>query len=220
MPDAFIFDLDGVVTDTAELHYQAWQRLADTHGLSFDRAANERLKGVSRSASLRLMLGDRECADDAFNAMLEEKNLDYVKSLEQLGPDDILPGIPELLAALRSQNTPIAIASASRNARTILSRLGLDAEFAAVSDGHSVSNSKPAPDVFIHAAGQLGEQCDNCIVVEDAAAGVQAAKAAGMRVIGIGAHLESANPDQLVSSTDALYALIVEAHMEKNYGSN
>ena len=209
MASAYIFDLDGVVTDTAELHYRAWQRLADQHGLPFDREKNEQLKGVSRVESLTIMLAGQACSETAFAAMLKSKNQDYVSSLNQLGPGDILPGMGELIEQLRIQNIPIAIASASKNARAILERIGLHSRFDAISDGHSVANSKPAPDVFIHAAGQLRQRCADCTVIEDAAAGVEAARAAGMGVVGVGAHLESAQPDQWVNSTLELSGILL-----------
>ena len=220
MPRACIFDLDGVITDTAELHYQAWQKLADVHGLEFDRDSNESIKGVSRSESLNVMLAGKKVDTDSFNKMLEQKNQDYVESLQHLGPQNILPGSAEFLAQLQKKSVPIAIASASKNAKSILYRLGLATDFDAISDGHSVHNSKPAPDVFVHAAGGLGQACEDCIVFEDAAAGVRGAQIAGMMVVGVGLHLESLNPDLLVESTADLNLSLIVSKLGLDYGSN
>jgi beta-phosphoglucomutase len=183
---AVLFDLDGVVTDTAEQHYLGWQRLADEEGLPFDRAANEALRGVSRAESLALIVGDREVPDARREAMMARKNDYYVASLADLGPDDALPGARELIAACRERGLRIAIASSSRNARTVLSALGLLDAFDAIADGASVANAKPAPDLFLHAAGLLGAAPARCVVLEDARSGVDAALAAGMRAVGIG----------------------------------
>ncbi len=186
MCKAFIFDLDGVITDTAELHYQAWQRMADEEGYYFDRDINEQLRGVSRQASLNIILNGREISTEKFEALMQRKNDYYVDLLNTISAQDILPGIESLLLELNARGIKVALASASKNARPILHRLGLTPLFDAIGDGWSVSRSKPAPDVFIHAAGQVGVNIDECIVVEDAEAGVDAAKEAGMRVVGIG----------------------------------
>ncbi len=186
MCKAFIFDLDGVITDTAELHYQAWQRMADEEGYHFDREINEQLRGVSRQASLTIILNGREISTEKFNELMQRKNDYYVESLNTISAQDILPGIEPFLLELNARGIKVALASASKNARPILHRLGLMSLFDAIGDGWSVSRSKPAPDVFIHAAGQVGVNTDECIVVEDAEAGVNAAIEAGMRVVGIG----------------------------------
>lgn len=201
MAKALLFDLDGVVTDTAELHYQAWQELADRHDIPFDRDSNEALRGLSREDSLLALLDGRGCADEEFRAMLDAKNQRYLQLLEGLTPEDVLPGIDALLDELSSQGVPIAIASSSRNARAIVGRLDLERHFSVVSDGNSVRRSKPAPDVFVHAAGQLAANCDDCIVLEDAAAGIIGARTAGMRTVGVGAHVADAGPDLLVATT-------------------
>ncbi len=188
MPElaAVIFDLDGVLTDTAELHYRAWKQLADAHGLPFDRAANEQLRGVSRAASLRLILGDREVDDATFDAMMAEKNATYVELLRTITPDDALPGARELVAACEQRGLRTAIGSASRNARTVLDALELTDRFDAIADGTTVTAAKPAPDVFLAAARELAIEPAACAVLEDAAAGIEAALAAGMVAVGIG----------------------------------
>lgn len=188
MPElaAVIFDLDGVLTDTAELHYRAWKQLADDHGLPFDRDANEQLRGVSRAASLRLILGDREVEDDTFDRMMAEKNATYVALLSTMGPDDTLPGARELVDDCRRRGLRTAIGSASKNARTVLDALTITDQFDAISDGTTVSAAKPAPDVFLAAAELLDVAPGTCAVLEDAAAGVDAALAADMLAVGIG----------------------------------
>lgn len=183
---AFIFDLDGVLTDTAEYHYRAWKRLADEEGIPFDRRDNEALRGVSRRESLSRMLKGRPISEEQAQAWMERKNSYYVEMIRQMRPADVLPGSHELLAELRAAGIKIAIASASMNAGEVVDRLGLSAEIDALCDGNSVTRTKPAPDLFLYAARQLGIPPATCVVVEDAEAGVEAALAGGMRAIGIG----------------------------------
>ena len=183
---AFIFDLDGVLTDTAEYHYRAWQRLADEEGYPFNREINEQLRGVSRRRSLEIIIGDREVEPDRFEAMMARKNEYYVGMLDQITPNDLLPGALELLNELKAAGMKIALASASKNARTVIERLGITPLLDAVADGYSVERSKPAPDLFLFAARELGVDPGQCVVVEDAAAGIEAALAAGMWAVGLG----------------------------------
>ncbi len=183
---ASIFDLDGVITDTAEYHYLAWQRLADEEGLPFDRAANEHLRGVSRRGSLALILAGRPATEAQIAEMTERKNRYYVALLEQVTPANLLPGALPLLHELRAAGVKIGIGSVSKNTRTVLGRLGIADLFDAVADGYSFERSKPAPDVFLKAAEMLGVAPADCAVVEDAAVGVDAALAAGMWAIGLG----------------------------------
>ncbi|MBF2075263.1 MAG: beta-phosphoglucomutase [Synechococcales cyanobacterium C42_A2020_086] len=181
-----IFDLDGVLTDTAEFHYQGWQRLADEEGLPFDRQANEALRGVSRRDSLLRIVGNRSYSEAQLQEMMERKNRYYQQFIEEITPDNLLTGASELLDELRAAGIKIAIGSASKNARTVIERLGIADRVDAISDGYSVERSKPAPDLFLHAAQQLGLPPESCVVVEDATSGVEAALAAGMWTIGIG----------------------------------
>ncbi len=183
---AVIFDLDGVLTDTAEFHYLGWQRLADEDGIPFDRQANEALRGVSRNDSLRLLLGDREVDDERFAEMAERKNRYYVDSLQDMGPKDALPGAATLVLDAKRRGMKVAIGSSSKNAHFVLERLGMTALFDAVADGHTVEQAKPAPDLFLAAADLLGVPAEACIVVEDAESGVDAALAAGMVAVGVG----------------------------------
>jgi beta-phosphoglucomutase len=182
----FIFDLDGVLTDTAEYHYQAWQRLADEEGLPFDRQANEALRGVSRRESLMHIIGIRQYSAADLQKMMERKNHYYVESIGTITPKDLLQGAVELLTELRQAGIKIAIGSASKNARTVIDKLGIGNLVDAIADGNSVEAPKPAPDLFLFAANQIGLDPAQCVVVEDATVGVQAAIAGGMRSIGIG----------------------------------
>jgi beta-phosphoglucomutase len=181
-----IFDLDGVITDTAEYHYLSWKRLADEQGLPFSRADNEQLRGVSRLQSLLLILGDRQLPEERLNELMSIKNAYYQEMLVQVSPADLLPGVAELLDELDGAAIPYAIASASRNARDVVQRLGLAGRLAAIADGNSVARTKPAPDLFRFAAAQLGLMPHEALVVEDAAAGIAAALAAGMPALALG----------------------------------
>ncbi|MBD2566497.1 beta-phosphoglucomutase [Anabaena lutea FACHB-196] len=181
-----IFDLDGVLTDTADYHYQAWQKLADEEGIPFNRQANEALRGVSRRASLMLIIGDRRYSEVQIQEMMERKNDYYVKLIHNITSKDLLPGVVPLLDELRQAGIKIALGSASKNARVVIERLGIADKFDAVADGYSVQEPKPAPDLFLYAAKQLGIPPSQCVVFEDAAAGIQAAKAAGMWAVGLG----------------------------------
>jgi kojibiose phosphorylase len=181
-----IFDLDGVLTDTAEFHYRAWQRLADEEGLPFNREANEALRGVSRRESLMLIVGNRQYPESQLQQMMERKNRYYVESIENITPDDLLPGALNLLEELRQAGIKTALGSASKNAHPVIEKLGIADKIDAIADGYSVQNPKPAPDLFLFAAGQLGLEPTHCVVVEDAAAGIEAAKAAGMWAVGLG----------------------------------
>jgi beta-phosphoglucomutase len=183
---AVIFDLDGVLTDTAEYHYLGWQRLADEEGIPFDREANEALRGVSRRDSLLRLLGDREVEPAAFDEMMERKNGYYLDSLKDMSPADLLPGAVELVVDAKRRGRKVAIGSSSKNAPFVLDKLGIAELFDAVADGNAVEQAKPAPDLFLAAAERLGVPPETCVVIEDAASGVDAALAAGMVAVGIG----------------------------------
>lgn len=202
----FIFDLDGVLTDTAEFHYRAWQRLADEEGLPFDRAANEHLRGVSRRASLELILKGRVYPEEKIEAMLARKNSYYLEAIRAITPADVLPGARELLAEIRAAGLKIALGSASRNAGEVLDRLGLRPLLDAVADGNSVERPKPAPDLFLFAARLLSLPPAACVVVEDAAAGIEAARAGGLRTIGIG-------PPERVGRAEAVFPSLEGLHL-------
>ncbi len=195
---SFIFDLDGVITDTAEYHYRGWKRLADEEHIPFTREDNEHLRGVARRESLMLILKDRVYPEEKIQEMMERKNGYYLEFIKEISPRDLLPGAKELLEELRAAGLRNALGSASKNAGEVLDRLGIRSLFDAVSDGHSVKNQKPAPDLFLHAAEQLGLSPDECIVVEDAAAGIEAARAGGFKSIGLG-------PVERVGQADAVF---------------
>jgi len=181
-----IFDLDGVLTDTSEMHYQAWQRLADEEGIPFDRAGNEALRGVPRRESLLLMLKGRKVSEEQLQEMMERKNRYYVELIKHITPDDLLPGALDFLKELRSLGVPAAIASASRNAPTVIDLLGLRPWVTAVVDGNSVRHQKPAPDLFLLAADLIALPPRECVVFEDAKAGVEAALSGDIWAVGIG----------------------------------
>jgi len=201
---AFIFDVDGVLTDTVELHYRSWRRLATEEGIPFSRALNDQMRGLNRWASLDLFLSGRAVSDAVAQDLLRRKNEYFLESLDELAQKGPLPGVRALLEELDRGGILVAIGSASRNAREVVRLLGLDGFIAAYSDGHAVQRSKPAPDVFLEAARMLGVEPAACVVVEDAEAGVEAAHAAGMRVIGIGPRARVGNADLTVDTLDGL----------------
>jgi beta-phosphoglucomutase len=183
-----IFDLDGVLVTTDELHYRAWQNLADEEGICFDRQINERLRGVSRMQSLEILLerAARSYSPQEKQLLADRKNAAYRQSLQALTPADVLPGSREILAELRRRGVKTALGSVSRNTPLILERTGLAHAFDAVVDGNDIRHSKPDPEVFLLAAARLGLPPAECLVVEDAMAGIEAARRAGMSVFGIG----------------------------------
>lgn len=185
---ACIFDLDGVIVDTAIYHYKAWKRLANHLGFDFTEEDNEKLKGVSRVRSLELILewgGVSKSAEEQKH-LADLKNSWYVDMIQEMQPDEILPGAQEFLEAARAAGLKTALGSASKNSETILQKVGLTHLFDAIIDGNKVSASKPDPEVFLKGAEALGIAPENCLVFEDALAGVEAALAGGMKVIGIG----------------------------------
>lgn len=188
LPAAVIFDLDGVLTDTADLHYRSWQLIADELGVPFDRARNEPLRGISREESLARLLGPRfgEFSPDQRRDITRRKNDEYLRLLKEMTPDDLFPGANQLLATLSDADVPVAVASSSRNAEAVLERLKLRSAFRVVVDGNQAPRSKPDPQVFLVAAQALGVVPAQCVVIEDAESGVHAALAADMRVIGLG----------------------------------
>lgn len=186
MIKAFLFDLDGVLTDTSEFHYLAWQRLADEEGLPFSRLDNEALRGVSRRESLTVLLKGSNISDETAQAWMDRKNSYYLELVNRMTPANLLPGAVNLLAELRAAGIRIAIASASKNAPLVLERLKIGPAIDAVVDGNTPARSKPAPDLFLTAAQALEVLPDDCIVVEDAAVGIAAGIAAGMHTLGLG----------------------------------
>ncbi len=188
MIEACLFDLDGVVVDTAKYHYIAWKALSEELGFNFTLEDNERLKGVSRMQSLEILLeiGGKQFSEQEKLAMAEKKNTLYVSFIEKMTPEETLPGVEKFLQELRSKGIKIALGSASKNAPMILDRIQLTGMFDAVVDGNSISEAKPNPEVFLQGAEKLGVKPENCVVFEDAIAGVEAARNANMHCIGIG----------------------------------
>lgn len=186
---AFIFDLDGVIVFTDKFHYQAWKKMADEMGIYFDEIINNRLRGVSRAESLEIILERYEgetLSVEKKAEMMEEKNDTYRELLATMTPADVTDEVRETLQELRKRGHKLAIGSSSRNARFILEKVELLNAFDAISDGNNIAHSKPDPEVFVKAGEYLGEKQENCIVVEDAYAGIDAAKAAEMTAVGIG----------------------------------
>jgi beta-phosphoglucomutase len=185
---AFIFDLDGVIVDTAKYHYLAWQKIANELNIEFTHENNELLKGVSRVRSLDIILelGKVKASQEDKNRWLVQKNEDYLSYLVDMDASEILPGVFPILKFLKENNQPIALGSASKNARPILEKTGLLSYFDAIVDGNDVTNAKPDPEVFLMAAKLLNITPENSIVFEDSVAGVQAANIGNMTSVGIG----------------------------------
>jgi beta-phosphoglucomutase len=183
---AFIFDMDGVLTETVSYHYRSWQRLASELNIEFSAHDNEQMLGLSRPDSLKLFLRGKTVSEAEFQRLLRKKNEYYLEMVANFTPANLLPGVAGLLHNLKQTGYRLAVASSSRNTQFILNRLQIRAFFEAVSDSNTVVRAKPAPDLFLKAAGLLGVLPEECVVVEDSAAGVAAGLAAGMTVVGIG----------------------------------
>lgn len=185
---AFIFDLDGVIVDTAKYHYLAWKKLANELGFEFTKEQNELFKGVSRKRCLEILLdiGKVEATQEQFDRWMIEKNEDYLAYIKDMDASEILPDVQKTLDYLRDKKVPLALGSASKNAKPILEKVNLLSYFEAIVDGTNVTKAKPDPEVFLIAAQQMGAKPQNCIVFEDAVAGIEAANAAEMISIGIG----------------------------------
>lgn len=199
----FLFDLDGVLVDTAQYHFLAWQRMAAELGIHFGEAENEQLKGVSRAESLNRILawGGKSLSDAEKQHWMTLKNDWYLELVRGMPADDYLPGAHEFLRASRAAGIKVALGSASKNAPLILERLGWIPLFDAMVDGNVVTASKPDPEVFLEGARRLGLKPEECVVFEDSEAGVEAARRGGMKVVGIGHGLDA---DLLVSGLDQL----------------
>jgi beta-phosphoglucomutase len=202
----FIFDLDGVITNTAEYHYRAWKRLADEEGIPFSRADNEALRGISRRESLLILLKGANRSEEALLKMSERKNCYYQEFVKTITPEDVLPGAMKLLMEIRLGGYKSALASASKNAKDVILNLKIDWLFDAVSDGYSVDQQKPAPDLFLHAAEQLGLPPEWCVVFEDAEAGIEAARSGCFRSVGVG-------PKGRVGKAEVIYPNLENVHL-------
>ncbi len=188
-PQAIIFDLDGDLTDKSEYHFRAWKRLADELGIPFTREENDaHLRGVGRRESLMyiLSLDNRTYPEDQIQQMMDRKNSYYTEMIKSMTPSDLVPGGRQLLQSIRDAGIKSAIASSSKNCRTVLEQLDIVNAFDGIADGYSVTNTKPAPDLFVYAAGLTETPTSVCLGVEDADAGIEAIKNAGMQALGIG----------------------------------
>ena len=210
---AVIFDLEGVITDTAEYHYLAWKALAEELGIEgVNRSYNEQLKGVSRDDSLQkiLDLGQLTVSSEEFAELADRKNRNYVDMIQKVSPRDIYPGILELLRALREKGIKIALASASKNGPFLLKQMDIEDYFDAVADPAKIAVSKPAPDIFLAAAEQVGVPISACIGIEDAQAGIQAIQAAGALPVGVGKAEDLGASIDLVPDTSHLTLTYLE----------
>ena len=194
----FIFDLDGVLADTTEYHFLGWKKIADELGIPFTRQENEALRGIPRRESLMLILHGRKLPEEQIVELMARKNRHYLELIDKITPQELLPGALALLEEIRAAGLKSALGSASKNAPKVIERLGIANLLDAISDGNSVERQKPAPDLFLHAAEQLELPPSECVVVEDAAAGIEAARAGGFRSVGLG-------PRERVSEADAIF---------------
>ena len=210
----FIFDLDGVITDTAEYHYLGWKKLAEEEGLAFDREFNEKFRGVSRMECLDLLLeaNDRKVTPEERKELAERKNNYYREYLKSISEDNLLEGIEEILQRVKTDGYKMAIASASKNTKIVVNKLDIKDMFDTISDGYSVKNSKPAPDLFLHTAEKMDLKPVECVVFEDAEAGIDAALAANMTAVGIG-------PDSRVGHAHYRFDSVKDIDLDEIIGS-
>jgi beta-phosphoglucomutase len=203
---ACIFDLDGVIVDTAKYHFQSWNRLASELNIAFNEEINEGLKGVSRMKSLQtiLSLGNRSLPEEEMTALATRKNDWFIEMVDQMTPEEILPGVTDFLDELDRNGIIYAVGSASKNARRALEKVHLLNRFHSIVDGTMVENAKPDPEVFLLAADLMGIRPENCVVFEDAKAGVEAAQNGGMRCIGIGDSLTLQDADLVIDDFTSL----------------
>ncbi len=212
---AVIFDLDGVITDTAEYHYEAWKVLAEELNIPFSRAFNEELKGVSRTDSLEKILAhggrEQDFTEAEKEALADKKNDYYLTLIQRINPADVLPGILAFIAEIKERGLKTGIASASKNAFTVIESLGLMGQFDIIVDSKTIKQGKPHPEIFMTAASLLNVDADACIGVEDAVAGVNAIKGAGMFAVAIG-------PKESFRHADLVYGSTAELSLEQILG--
>lgn len=203
MIKACIFDLDGVIVDTAHYHFLAWKRLASELNINLTEEINERLKGVSRMHSLEIILslGDISLSQHEKENLANKKNGWFVDFLERMAPEEIFPGVKQLIKDLRAAGIKVGLASSSKNAITVIQLLHIQNEFDVVVDGTMITHSKPHPEIFLLAASKLGVQPQDCLVFEDAEAGVEAALAAGMKCVGVGSPEQLGKADKVIAKT-------------------
>lgn len=203
MIKAVIFDLDGVIVDTAHYHYLAWKRLAKELGFDLTLEQNELLKGVSRMRSLEIILdlGGIELSEAEKERIANKKNGWFVEYVNEMKPEEIFPGVKELLKSIRSKGLKMGLASSSKNAHAVINLLNIENEFDAIVDGTMIIHSKPDPEIFLLAASKLGVVPAECVVFEDAEAGVEAALAAGMKCVGVGSPEQLGKANLVVAKT-------------------
>ncbi|RCW41169.1 MULTISPECIES: beta-phosphoglucomutase [unclassified Halanaerobium] len=204
----FIFDLDGVITDTSEYHFQSWKQLSEEEGFEFNREINEKLRGVSRMRSLEIILDGKKLSEAKKKELTDRKNKYYQQLLENLNKDNIIGNMENILKRLKERGFKIAVASSSKNAKKVLKRLKIIDIFDTISDGDSVENAKPAPDLFLHTAEKLALEPEECVVVEDAESGIKAALKANMLAVGIG-------PEERLNGADIIYTEISELNIDE-----
>lgn len=204
--EGVIFDLDGVITDTAEYHYLAWKQLAEDLGISFDRDFNEKLKGISRMESLNIILkaGNKSLTDEEKEELAAKKNEHYKTFIQKITPNDLLPGIEGFMRDIKEAGIKTGLASASKNAMAVVGRLEIGHLLDTIVDAAKVEKGKPDPEVFLKAAQQLLVDPSNCVGVEDAEAGVQAIKAAGMYAVGVGSKEAMEEADWIIRNSNEL----------------
>jgi beta-phosphoglucomutase len=200
---ACIFDLDGVIIDTAHYHFLAWKRLGDEMGVNLTEEANERLKGVSRMRSLEIILelGHINKTEEEKEALCRKKNEWFVEYIKKIQPDEMYPGVRELIQEIRKRGIKVALASSSKNAAMVIKLLNLGKEFDAIVDGTMITNTKPDPEIFLLAASKLGIRPEMCLVFEDAEAGVESAIRAGIKCIGVGSQEQLGKANMVVKKT-------------------
>ncbi|MBX2894123.1 MAG: beta-phosphoglucomutase [Cyclobacteriaceae bacterium] len=203
MIQAVIFDLDGVIVDTAHYHYIAWKRLASEFGITLTLQHNELLKGVSRMRSLEIVLalGNMQLSDSEKEALADKKNKWFIEYIESIRPEEIFSGVKEMLVDCRKKNLKVALASSSKNAPRVIELLGVANLFDTMVDGTMIKHTKPDPEIFLLAAKRLGISPDKCVVFEDAEAGVEAALAAGMKCVGVGSPEQLGKANAIVKQT-------------------
>lgn len=200
---AVIFDLDGVLTDTAHYHFLAWKHIAEQVGVHFDEESNEQLKGIDRLNSLKFILdqSSQSFTEQEFHALADKKNTHYQSLIATMKPEDVFPGVRDLIASLRAANFALGVASVSKNAQYVLDKIALISEFDYVADAAKIQNTKPHPEIFLTVAEALSISPANCVGIEDAAAGVTAIKAASMPAIGVGSPEQLSHADEIVVKT-------------------
>jgi len=213
---ACIFDLDGVIVDTATFHYKAWKRLANEMGFDLTPEQNEQLKGISRMKSLDILLdiGNISKTDEEKQALADKKNNWYREYIREMKPDDILPGTIRLFNELKEANIKIGVGSASKNAKTILHQIGIENYLDSVIDGNKVSKAKPDPQVFLKGAEEMNEKPEHCVVFEDAQSGIEAAQNGGMYSIGVGSEKTLYKADMVIAGLHEMNISKLK-HLEK-----